>query len=661
MRLARRTVTKPLDGQAEAPETAPVALEEASEDERERAETERQESLRELDSVSGLSDLPDLSDDEQETLRLLVTEPLPAVPPKPIPPEPPDDAEDSSVAAKAISKGIKKLPHISTKHPQPKKFFEYWTMLGKTPKYIERTMCFAYRMYPAINKYHCPQCWAMVPPPKNKHNQICHCDACGWHGQIFLFVDKYTEPFPQEELLYRLGVGDYKLRLNDQVLKETLCETVIETERDWNNYRPILDVRELDMADPKNATYIKQLKSWGDLPKDDEGEDMAGAGAAAGAAIETLVGAVERSNEKMADMAEKMAKGQTDKPTPTQDLSAKAGEKAMEIISTGIAMANGMVSDAQKKATELLAQKANPLEQLRETMKVVADIFPKPGADPQIALLLKRLEDQDARLAKVEADRIASAEARATAAENKIRELEQEIRNPKQPATPAKTFSEQLKDLASLKEVFADFLGIDTDKETKTDTDMPPVGKRSIIDYIPVIMQAGMGIMHQLATARYNEAIATGKSQAQPIAPLSPPVVAPDAVKAFQDISAAAGGGAGAAVTSGAPFDFIANLPAMQAPVLDSLNLPDDDHPGFIFAQKFIGWAGRLAYDAQREKGKTDLLQIFRGYHPIWSVMQQIPVKAEKFIDDFLAHDAIMKELEHEDEDDDGQGNGDED
>jgi hypothetical protein len=85
----------------------------------------------------------------------------------------------------------------------------------------------------------------------------------------------------------------------------------------------------------------------------------------------------------------------------------------------------------------------------------------------------------------------------------------------------------------------------------------------------------------------------------------------------------------------------------LKDPLLKALENGDT---GDVFADRLIGWKGRMAYDVLKELGGDTIVQLLRAYPPIWNVVGRVPQKLSKFLVEFLSYDEIVARQEQEDE-----------
>jgi hypothetical protein len=177
---------------------------------------------------------------------------------------------------------------------------------------------------------------------------------------------------------------------------------------------------------------------------------------------------------------------------------------------------------------------------------------------------------------------------------------------------------------------------------------------------LPMAIPAVTGMFAMISNIVYN--YAASKMGNQPATPPPPPQVAysPEQLAemaAGQEVTGQGmGQGMGAPQTQdqaqgGNVFERL--LMELKDPLLKALENGDT---GDVFADRLIGWKGRMAYDVLKELGGDTIVQLLRAYPPIWNVVGRVPQKLSKFLVEFLSYDEIVARQEQEEDGQGGQG-----
>ena len=107
----------------------------------------------------------------------------------------------------------------------------------------------------------------------------------------------------------RYGSGDYSIRLNDTHPKvnATVCQTWIRDLRDLDQYPPVLDIDQIVLSDPSNASYIR-WRQTNNLPMPrgvDNPEDPESMGTAA---VKEMASLVQDQNKQIIELTKAAAK-----------------------------------------------------------------------------------------------------------------------------------------------------------------------------------------------------------------------------------------------------------------------------------------------------------------------------------------------------------------
>lgn len=518
-------------------------------------------------------------------------------------------------AAKTKKIDLRKFPHF----PRPPRFkatyqqlFKYWKDVWRMPLFRDRILVYGYRLWPVIDRTRT--------------------------GKDYSNIDKLTSPIDDagQEIasidgLYHLwGAGDYHLKLNDTVHQKTVCMTTIrEIMRDKDTYPPVLDLAELDTADPANASYVQWLRLKGvQIPgvlgiNEQEDEEMGPTGKSSSAVSElarTVTNLADKSVQIAREAAANSREAAEQRPAPVDTEAARRG---MEIVQAAADMGNQIVQSAIKQVPQ--HQQANPVEQMRGFVELAKELRqPQTAAVDTGDKLVNLMNMFMERETKMQANLFAVQQSHVQALEKRVEMLQ----NPATREQP-KSMRDLLFELRDAKAAMEDIVGGGDDE--------PGRGKGSgFADYVPMIVNGLTLAMGLAASMVHNWAVGrAGRGQT-----IDPQQVAQQVGQVAQDQPAAplpSGKHPGAAAGVNGPANpYHALLTQLREPLLQSL---DAGETGGDFAAKLIDWQGVIAFESLRGIGKDALLAILSNYPPIWQVAQTIPERFEAFLDEFLEFD----------------------
>jgi hypothetical protein len=462
-----------------------------------------------------------------------------------------------------------------------------------------------------------------------------------------------------DDFQHRYGAGDYTLRLNDQVvLKKTIAMCTITGLRDLENHPPVIhNLEGLVVDDPQNRDYVGFLRLKGvrvpgvdPLADNREDEDMAG--------NEALASVLE-ANKELTDRVLDMADREPNEPTKV-DPGVTGAAMGMEIVKQGAEMANAMLSSAMTRAAELASKTEDPTAMVKNLVDIAKSMAPEKtvdGPDPMVLALLeesKQLRTQLFDTQKMQMDMLRQDLAAARVAG--MGQGNPQLQAPLQPGGVA-TFQPQMLDgvdklLDIVGRLRKSFGGGGGDDEGMEHVKEAPTNMWATI--LPMAIPAVTGMFAMISNIVYN--YAASKMGNQPATPPPPPQVAysPEQLAemaAGQEVTGQGmGQGMGAPQTQdqaqgGNVFERL--LMELKDPLLKALENGDT---GDVFADRLIGWKGRMAYDVLKELGGDTIVQLLRAYPPIWNVVGRVPQKLSKFLVEFLSYDEIVARQEQEDE-----------
>ncbi len=449
-------------------------------------------------------------------------------------------------------------------------------------------------------------------------------------------IGKHHSPISEDDFQRIYGSGDYKLLLNEQYLykKPVLQDGQYRFRSD--DYPPILNLEELDMADPANGSYIERLKLKGvKLPGEDEDDSMALAQQQQNnQAVEALTGTVDKLVNRLTDRDSRPQIVATPLPESTRNVAEK---HVVEMMNDGFKTALGAVKEgigSQQKASD-------PMEIVNAVVNIAKEMAPKQ--DGSQAVLMKEILETNRQLAAENTNqnnrRIETLEAELRASRRQAEAA------PVIPPAPPKTLIEQLRELKDLKSTMEDFTGGGSDEE--------PSGKRgsgSWMDHLPTIAPLALGFLNIAANFMHNYAVANGKP-GTPQAPPPPMPMGPEqammpAIQQPQQHQQDPMLNPMQALYA----QYHPMLEELRPPMMECFNDAGSDYPGAELAERVIGFKGRVFYDQLVSAGPDQLFNLLQSYPPIWNDMGKFPERVTKFISDFMAYDAIMAAQDKEPE-----------
>ncbi len=486
-------------------------------------------------------------------------------------------------------------------------FIKYWRKVAADPELRDRAVCYVYRTYPVTN---------VNPPGENIEDD----------SKKSKYLDVTSQPFESDEDVWRrYGAGDYKFYLNDVDFPgrgKTQMTCYFQGTREWEQYPPQIDLKTLDMADPKNGAYIRYLQQKGLLPKDgDEDDDMSS----------RLADTVDSLTTKIVDMASRPATPAA--PAPA-NFSANATSEAVAAVTQGFAAANRvqmeMLSAAVDKATAVQARTQDPFDTLAKIMGTMREMYPKQDNSALEATLRASLE----RSAGLE-DKL--AQMQASLAEQRVRDLEAKLAErqaQQQPNAPAKDLFTQAREFAELQRELKGILN--GTKETDDDSDESrPSGRGEpwYAKHLPAALGFAGFVIAGLNSYMHNRAVAA-THQGQPAPPPAPP---PDLLPpAMQQAAAVI---ANPAEQGAPPMDPRAQqvqllIKAIETPLSRYL---EDNRSGHDFAEWFVDSYGEALFREVQTAGADNIVMAISQYAPaLFGKMQQAPTVAHQFVTDFL-------------------------
>lgn len=434
---------------------------------------------------------------------------------------------------------------------KPEKFFPYWESLF--PAYKDRITVYVYRMWPVIDR------------EKNSKRK---------------YIDKLAEPITRDDMPHRYGDGDYAMHLTDG--NREICRTAMHGRDGIRNYAPpVIDVKDLVMDDPANASYIETLRSQGILPRE-KGDDMA------------TVAAMSEMTSGMVQMVGKVLENKNSTASSEQ----AAASRSIELISSTASKVVDMVRDqagggGPNQSIDMLDKAANIIERLapKESGGGLRDVMP---------LIQVALEQSKA-----------AHEVQLTFLSDRLKFTETMLltQQQQQQQSGGKSLIGELKQLADLKETLQDVFGGPPEQQQK---DEP-----GLIKYMPYAV-AGLSI---LGTIVYNLTVAkTGNGT--PIKPEVPQIPSADQTKENQPQP-----------TAQEDEVYRAFLREIEIPLLSSLRSGED---GGKFAATLIGLKGEFLYQQLQKAGKDQLLALLQMDSTLYQQLTADP-KFPQFLDQFLA------------------------
>lgn len=513
----------------------------------------------------------------------------------------------------SIPKGEKfsPLPNLP-KSPKVKAefIFNYWKNLS--PDDQARCTMYVYRKWPVIDR-------TKSGGPDAEKN-----------------IGKYHEPMDIEEIERIHGSGDYHVILNEQYLykRTVLYTSPLPYSIRKEDSPPILDLRELDMSDPQNASYIERLRLKGVKFPGEEDKDMA----AGNAAMETMAQTIKDLSTQAVTAAQRPPQVtaipiRTD--TAEQAAQKGANEMLVETCKTAIAIV--------KESAHTNQNSADPMAMVEAVTKIAERIAPKQ--DNSGASLVKEVLESNRAMN----ERISDMQNKQI--DDLRTELRASRRESEAAVIPPKTLAEQLDELEKFSSTIKKISGIGGDEEGGSGRN----GKTTWMDMMPVLVPAGVALFGQVASMIHNYAVAKGapgQAMAPPAIPLTPDQqeMAQQAGMLQQIPSAPQQPQQqqpqGTMNVNPLYAMFVKQHPMLESlrkPLLEFMADPSLEYPGAEFAGFFIQLRGRLDYETLCGVGPDMIAKLLASYPPIWNEIQGIPLKVEKFILDFCNFDAIRE------------------
>jgi hypothetical protein len=334
---------------------------------------------------------------------------------------------------------------------------------------------------------------------------------------------------------------------------------------------------------------------------------------------------------------------------------------AKEVFTTGLNLGKGAVQGEAKAQVEAIQAKLDVLErssnpqsamaQVKEVIALLKELQPTgaasagpagSGSEDRVSRLIddfmKREAGLQAQITQMNSERVASLE----------RQLESLRQAPQAQAAaaPKDDLASTLNKILDMKDKIQDaFGGGQEEKEEKVPLWM-------------TLAQTAMAGLPALATAilgaSYNMAIAkTGAGQ--PISPIALPNPAPGTPGTGALPAGGAGDSPGPGQSPqpppggmGAQSPYLAFLRQIEHPFINHLNDPSKN--GADFASWVTDGYGDIGYQAAKEMGKDALYSLLMSYPPIAQVIQQIPERADAFLEEFIHADESDNDNGQEDE-----------
>ena len=490
-------------------------------------------------------------------------------------------------------------------------FLKYWRKVAADPDLRDRAVCYVYRTYPVTN---------VNPPAENA-------DEAG--AQKPKYLDVTSQPFEnQEDVWRRYGAGDYKFFLNDADFPgraKTQMTCYFTGTREWEQYPPQIDLKTLDMADPKNGTYIRYLQQKNLLPKENEEDDVS----------TRLADTVDTLTTKIVDMASRQPA-----PAPAyQPPTINAASEAVAAVTRSFADANKvqmqMLSDAVDKATAVQARTQDPFEMLAKVMATMREMYPKADNSALEATLRASLE----RSAALE-ERL--SDMQASLADQRIKDLEARLAErqaqQQQPSAPPKSIFDQAREFAELQRELKSIFG--SGKETSDDDEEGGDRRRNgdrepwYAKHLPGALGFAAFLVAGVNAFMHNKAVAA-TGQGQPAHPPQPPpeIVPPQIQQAAAAIANPNGQEQQPTMdTRAAQVQML--IRAIETPLARHL---EDNRSGREFAAWFIDSYGEAVYREVISTGDHGILSAIAQYAPgLFAKLQATPTVSQQFILEFL-------------------------
>jgi len=259
---------------------------------------------------------------------------------------------------------------------------DYWNR--STLKQLERFTLHVYRLYPVMLD---PKRKLAPGEDEDKDNPR---KAIKWNSNDFAMEDGTRITLSKEFIFSKLGSGDYSFRLNDNhpKVRRTVMYATLHGLRDYANYMPNLNLKQVAWSDPYNKDYRKQLQLRGiAIPNEEQilaeenGDEMA---------TKEALGVMA---DALKDMTGKVLQQQQEQP-----------KTVVAPITNGSDAPNALFMETAMDIVREKNKQASPVEQLRGLADVVGAIIPKQDNSAITEMLKQASEDRR------QAERLLSAE-----------------------------------------------------------------------------------------------------------------------------------------------------------------------------------------------------------------------------------------------------------
>lgn len=455
------------------------------------------------------------------------------------------------VTRRATREGVEHLPKPPGFKCRPDKFFRYWNSLPE--KYWDRITVYVYRLWPVVDR---------VKAGRSK------------------YIDKVAKPIDRDDIAHRYGSGDYALNMTDSEVGKEVCRCLLRGDdgiRD-QDIEPVLDIAELVMDDPANASFIARLQSKGVLTKSkNEGEEEDNMATSE---------AVKAMAETTRHMADKMMEQQ--KAPASSAMEQQALAKSMEMIARTAERSNEMVDKAVDRAAAISLKSSDGLGLLSEVVTVIEKLGGgKSDSSGGIRDLMPLIT--------------MTMEQTKEASERNNTLILEMIRTKNEAAAP-RDLMDDLDRLAQMKETFQSLFG-------------PPPQKEETggwTNHIPLIV-TGLGIV---GTMIYNFAVAktgNGAPVPPPPVPTNPELPAPETDPEMSMY-----------------IDLVKKIePALVASLVKG-------ETGAMFAEALAASQGQPMVNQLRQAGRDNILALLKLHPPLWTRLNESE-RFPTFLDEFLA------------------------
>lgn len=450
------------------------------------------------------------------------------------------------------------------------------------------------------------------------------------------------------------GCGDYNLYMLEIPTGAKVSMTLCELGRDFNNFPPILNRKELMVTDPINASYISWLKNRNQFDpaedslkekRDEEEKDEM-------AVNEKLV-------DSLIEISKRQERPQISVAPPTPTSTRDAGEVA-SMYKEAATTAISMVESTSTKLNNSRTDSADPIKQFEAVMGLAKAL---KGDDSVLLTIMKQSED-----------RARDAETRSQALLDRLM-TRQEV----PPGPPQKTFLETLEEHQRIAELMGGKKRRKADDEDDEDEEKKDNPANSfmglVVANLPIIAPMITGIFGMAAyygaNAMHNMAVAkTGVgAPAAPAPPQVPSVPVPQAQPQVGPQLVQPGSGQPNA--NGTPPPYIDELTDEQKQLLPFHSFIAMIHPAFLkhlndnaldgytFAEWLIDSSdeGRGHYDQLKMAGSDNIMLLLKSYPPLWKTVAPSEPRIKKMVDLFLQYDEMRarEDAQEEEEEDEGE------